>query len=79
MCLSASVSASVSTTATHTRQRERESGRASQVIKLLVLSGKFFRRMPLKIAVENELSAVILFMPHVSLPGADYFKAFKVL
>lgn len=33
----------------------------------------------IEVGAENELSAVIPFIQHVSLPEAVYFKAFKVL
>lgn len=33
----------------------------------------------IEVEAENELSAVILFMQHVSLPEAVYFQAFKIL
>lgn len=38
-----------------------------------------FQKAATEVAAENELSAVILFIQHVSLPEAVYFKAFKVL
>lgn len=36
------------------------------------------QKTAIEVAAENELSAVILFIRHVSLPEAVYFKAFKV-
>lgn len=44
-----------------------------------MLSGTLFHKAAIEAAAENELSAVILFMQHVSLPECVYFKAFKVL
>lgn len=40
---------------------------------------KNFQKAAAEEAVEKELSAVILFIQHVPLPEAVYFKAFKVL
>lgn len=37
-----------------------------------------FQKNATEVAVENELSALILFIQHVSLPEAVYFKAFKI-
>lgn len=84
MCLSMSVLACVSTTVIdrktllHMREGEREWQSITGYIACCVVWKKF-QKAAIKVAVENVLSAVILFIQNVSLPEAVYFKAFKVL
>lgn len=61
-------------TVTHMRKRESITG----YIDCCVV-WKMFQKAVAEVAAENELSAVILFIQHVSPPEAVYFKAFKVL
>lgn len=62
----------------HEREGEREWQCITGYIACCVV-WKNFQKAAIKVAVENELSAVILFVQNVSLPEAVYFKAFKVL
>lgn len=63
---------------TNMRNREREWQSITGYIACCVV-WKIFQRAAIEVTVENELSAVILFIQHVSLPEAVYFKAFKTL
>lgn len=60
------------------RKREREWQSITGYIARCVV-WKNCQKAAIEVAAENELSAVILFIQHVSLPEAVYFKAFKVL
>lgn len=65
-------------TITHMGKGERERHSITGYIACCLV-WNIFPKAVIEVAAENELSAVILFIQHVSLPEALYFKAFKVV
>lgn len=61
-------------TVTHIRERES----IISYIPCCVVLKICFQKAAAEVAVENELSTVILVIQHVPPPEAVYFKAFKV-